>query len=201
MSFYTSNLFAFVAINTLFVFVNSRGRQPSHEDEIPKKDDTQDSQRTLRQLKTRFLPVYLLVNGADWLQVSLLAQERAPFLTACREPTSTPYIRVSLFYIPSNCWAFNEYGQAHETLLTFHRNEEASRRSRCCTVHDRLYLCRSYCVVHWHISRSIRSPLGLFDILHHLLPLMLLLTFQQPCCALYWTVPGRMQRHSDVHCI
>jgi len=68
MSFYTSNLFAFVAINTLFVFVNSRGRQPSHEDEIPKKDDTQDSQRTLRQLKTRFLPVYLLVNGADWLQ-------------------------------------------------------------------------------------------------------------------------------------
>lgn len=71
MDFYTTNLSAFVAVNTLFIIINWRGRHGNHQD-VPKKDDLQSSEDGLDQLKMRFLPVYLLVNGADWLQVGLL---------------------------------------------------------------------------------------------------------------------------------
>ncbi|MAD82721.1 MAG: hypothetical protein CL912_07150 [Deltaproteobacteria bacterium] len=71
MDFYTTNLFAFVAVNTLFLILNWRRSHRNHQDDVPKKDDLQSSEGALDQLKIKFLPVYLLVNGADWLQVLL----------------------------------------------------------------------------------------------------------------------------------
>jgi MFS transporter, MFS domain-containing protein family, molybdate-anion transporter len=67
MDFYKLNFVGFVLVNSLFTYVNWRNEDESVAEPDEKKSDTPKT--TLFQFKLRFLPIYLLVNGADWLQV------------------------------------------------------------------------------------------------------------------------------------
>jgi hypothetical protein len=73
MGFYDYNLFVFVVLIAGFGYsqykrdvVSSRNRENDSEEG---KNARIASKAVNWQFKKRFLPVYLLVNGADWLQV------------------------------------------------------------------------------------------------------------------------------------
>ncbi len=73
MEFYQGNFAVFALLNTIFAY-----REYSQDlDILPGKDDrkgfeerAEDNTKNILKLFTwNFLPIYLLVNGADWLQV------------------------------------------------------------------------------------------------------------------------------------
>lgn len=70
MDFYKSNLTVFALLNAFLAF-----REYRQVEQIPEiKDDeakleAEDTRVVLNQFKWNFIPIYLLVNGADWLQV------------------------------------------------------------------------------------------------------------------------------------
>ena len=73
MNFYQYNIVAFVLLNTFLVYRQRRreGRARASSETNGKEDweKTLAAEAVNWQFKKRFLPVYLLVFGADWLQV------------------------------------------------------------------------------------------------------------------------------------
>jgi hypothetical protein len=73
MDFYSSNVLAFVAINAALLFRQWKQQNATTSNKIAGEGDSGAvlaAQAVNWQFKRRFLPVYLLVFGADWLQVS-----------------------------------------------------------------------------------------------------------------------------------
>lgn len=71
MEFYQANFIAFVFINILLAYREYRQEAAvEYEKDGQKRVQSNDSKELLRKFKLRFLPIYLLVNGADWLQVN-----------------------------------------------------------------------------------------------------------------------------------
>jgi hypothetical protein len=75
MSFYDYNLFAFVClISVVGYYQYNREAASSRSREDDDGESGKEASATAKavnwQFKKRFLPVYLLVYGADWLQVS-----------------------------------------------------------------------------------------------------------------------------------
>jgi hypothetical protein len=71
MDLYQSTLVAFLTLNVVLFYRSYRKRSVvSEESEEPILDDSREEERcTLQQFKWRFFPIYLLVNGSDWLHV------------------------------------------------------------------------------------------------------------------------------------
>jgi hypothetical protein len=72
MEFYQANFAAFALLNILLAYREYRQEEvTSVEDEkdARKRVESNDNKELLKVFKWRFLPIYLLVNGADWLQV------------------------------------------------------------------------------------------------------------------------------------
>ncbi|KAF4628042.1 hypothetical protein G7Y89_g10112 [Cudoniella acicularis] len=71
MQFYQSNFAAFAVLNALLAYREYRqeGVEPVEIEKDPRKQvESNDHKAELKLFKWRFLPIYLLVNGADWLQ-------------------------------------------------------------------------------------------------------------------------------------
>jgi len=65
MDFYHFNFAAFVLINSALAYYQTRCRQIPEAGSLEPKGNTAGA---VKRFKMRFLPIYLLVNGADWLQ-------------------------------------------------------------------------------------------------------------------------------------
>jgi hypothetical protein len=74
MDLYQSTLGAFLTLNIVLFYRSYRKSSAIlQESEEPILDESKEEDRcTLQQFKWRFFPIYLLVNGADWLHVCLL---------------------------------------------------------------------------------------------------------------------------------
>jgi len=73
MDLYQNTLAAFLTLN-IFLFYRSYLNSSAilEESQEPILDDSKDEDRcTLQKFKWRFFPIYLLVNGSDWLHVCL----------------------------------------------------------------------------------------------------------------------------------
>ncbi|TAQ88964.1 hypothetical protein B7494_g2727 [Chlorociboria aeruginascens] len=72
MDFYLINLLIFIILNTLLTYLNHiSSLRPAHDKETSLDDARETSlaaNKARSEFKWRFLPVYLLVFGADWLQ-------------------------------------------------------------------------------------------------------------------------------------
>ena len=74
MDFYKGNFAAFALLNAVLAFIEYRhveAKQEKNEDEATLLD-VEGSRVALDKFKWNFIPIYLLVNGADWLQVGVL---------------------------------------------------------------------------------------------------------------------------------
>ena len=74
MDIYTSTFAALLLLNVIS-FLHSFRKRNQVPEQIPEKVELlhkEHTGRTVKDFKWRFLPVYLLVNGADWLQVCRL---------------------------------------------------------------------------------------------------------------------------------
>jgi len=72
MEFYQANFAAFALLNILLAYREYRQGDVAviDDEKDPRKIvQSNDSKELLKLFKWRFLPIYLLVNGADWLQV------------------------------------------------------------------------------------------------------------------------------------
>lgn len=73
MDFYSANVVVFVVVNAALSFRQWRqdGRAGMHKEMAGGEghESILAAEAVNRQFKKRFLPVYLLVFGADWLQV------------------------------------------------------------------------------------------------------------------------------------
>lgn len=73
MDFYQSNFAVFVLLNVVLLYREyKQGTEATVEEEKeinPRKQVESNDRELLKKFKWRFLPIYLLVNGADWLQV------------------------------------------------------------------------------------------------------------------------------------
>ncbi len=83
MDFYKSNLTVFALLNALLAFREYRQVEPIQEikDEDGKLE-AEGARAVLKKFKWNFIPIYLLVNGADWLQVSELLVQLVQWLTS-----------------------------------------------------------------------------------------------------------------------
>lgn len=71
MGFYKVNLLVCVLFNGLCMLLYSRVRRESEQGQRARGiAGTSTRARKFTALKSRYLPVYLLINGADWLQVA-----------------------------------------------------------------------------------------------------------------------------------
>ncbi|TVY80369.1 Molybdate-anion transporter [Lachnellula suecica] len=69
MEFYQANFAAFALFNILLAYREYRQEETiAPEKDARKRVESNDTKELLRLFKWRFLPIYLLVNGADWLQ-------------------------------------------------------------------------------------------------------------------------------------
>jgi hypothetical protein len=71
MDFYKGNFAAFALLNALLAFREYRQVEPLQEikDDNDSKIEADGARVVLNKFKWNFIPIYLLVNGADWLQV------------------------------------------------------------------------------------------------------------------------------------
>jgi len=75
MEFYQGNFAVFALINALLAYREYRQDESIQaQKEDGQKVDAENSREILKAFKLKFIPIYLLVNGADWLQVRLLIQ-------------------------------------------------------------------------------------------------------------------------------
>ena len=75
MEFYQTNFAAFVLLNIVFAYreyrQSDKAAAADEKDGESRKlvEGGQEGNHAIKAFKWRFLPIYLLVNGADWLQV------------------------------------------------------------------------------------------------------------------------------------
>ena len=69
MDFYKGNLAAFALLNAVLAFREYRQVVPLLEKDDDSKLEAEGTREALKKFKWNFIPIYLLVNGADWLQV------------------------------------------------------------------------------------------------------------------------------------
>jgi hypothetical protein len=72
MDFYKGNFAAFALLNAVLAFVEYRQVEARQEKDDEAKLDAEGMRVLLDKFKWNFIPIYLLVNGADWLQVSIV---------------------------------------------------------------------------------------------------------------------------------
>ncbi|PMD29534.1 DUF791-domain-containing protein [Hyaloscypha variabilis F] len=68
MDFYKGNFAAFALLNAVLAFVEYRQVEARQEKDDEAKLDAEGMRVLLDKFKWNFIPIYLLVNGADWLQ-------------------------------------------------------------------------------------------------------------------------------------
>lgn len=69
LTFYQGNFAVFSLLNVLLAYREYRQEESAEiEKDARKRVESNDSKELLKAFKWRFLPIYLLVNGADWLQ-------------------------------------------------------------------------------------------------------------------------------------
>jgi len=71
MDFYKGNFAAFALLNAVLAFIEYRQVEARQEKDVETKLEEEGTRAVLDKFKWNFIPIYLLVNGADWLQVSL----------------------------------------------------------------------------------------------------------------------------------
>ena len=69
MDFYTGNFAAFALLNAVLAFREYRQVYARQENGDGPKAEAEGKRVVLDKFKWNFIPIYLLVNGADWLQV------------------------------------------------------------------------------------------------------------------------------------
>lgn len=72
MDFYKGNFAAFALLNAVLAFVEYRQVEARQEKDDEARLEAEGMQVVLDKFKWNFIPIYLLVNGADWLQVSIV---------------------------------------------------------------------------------------------------------------------------------
>lgn len=72
MDLYRGTFAGLLALNTVFLYRSYRAKStaetPSSSEKVDHRGREDNDAQRISRLKWRFLPVYLLVNGADWLQ-------------------------------------------------------------------------------------------------------------------------------------
>ena len=81
MDFYKGNFAVFALVNAALAYREYRQVEPLVEvkDDDDSKLEAEGMRAVLSKFKWNFIPIYLLVNGADWLQVRKLPQIRGLF--------------------------------------------------------------------------------------------------------------------------
>jgi len=74
MDFYKGNFAAFALLNAVLAFIEYRKVEARQEKDVETKLEVEETRAGLDKFKWNFIPIYLLVNGADWLQVSILRE-------------------------------------------------------------------------------------------------------------------------------
>jgi MFS transporter, MFS domain-containing protein family, molybdate-anion transporter len=70
MDFYKGNFAVFALVNALLAYREYRQEEPLQEfKDDDAKLEAEGTRAVLNKFKWNFIPIYLLVNGADWLQV------------------------------------------------------------------------------------------------------------------------------------
>jgi hypothetical protein len=69
MDFYKGNFAAFALLNAVLAFREYRQVDARQEKDDESKAEAEGKRVVLDKFKWNFIPIYLLVNGADWLQV------------------------------------------------------------------------------------------------------------------------------------
>jgi MFS transporter, MFS domain-containing protein family, molybdate-anion transporter len=69
MDFYKGNFAAFAILNAVLAFREYRQVEARQEKDEESKEEAEGKLAVLNKFKWNFIPIYLLVNGADWLQV------------------------------------------------------------------------------------------------------------------------------------
>jgi hypothetical protein len=72
MDFYKGNFAAFALLNAVLAFVEYRQVEARQEKDDEARLEAEEMRVVLDKFKWNFIPIYLLVNGADWLQVSIV---------------------------------------------------------------------------------------------------------------------------------
>lgn len=98
MDFYLWNFAVLALLNVLLAFREYRLQETTSRPQLndaKRQVAANDARENLKSFKWRFLPVYLLVNGADWLQVYLPIGLAALIVAdSLRGRTYIPYIKV-----------------------------------------------------------------------------------------------------------
>jgi hypothetical protein len=69
MDFYKGNFAAFALLNAVLAFREYRQVDAPQEKDDESRAEAEGKRVVLDKFKWNFIPIYLLVNGADWLQV------------------------------------------------------------------------------------------------------------------------------------
>jgi hypothetical protein len=69
MDFYKGNFAAFALLNAILAFREYRQVEAPQEKDDESRLEAEGTRVVLDKFKWNFIPIYLLVNGADWLQV------------------------------------------------------------------------------------------------------------------------------------
>lgn len=69
MDFYKVNFAAFALLNSILAYREYRLVEPREEKDGESKLEAEATRVVLKKFKWTFIPIYLLANGADWLQV------------------------------------------------------------------------------------------------------------------------------------
>jgi hypothetical protein len=69
MDFYKGNFAAFALLNAILAFREYRQVETREEKDDESRLEAEGTRVVLDKFKWNFIPIYLLVNGADWLQV------------------------------------------------------------------------------------------------------------------------------------
>ena len=79
MDFYKGNFAVFALVNAGLAYRDYRQVEPLVEvkDDDDSKSEAEGVKAVLSKFKWNFIPIYLLVNGADWLQVRRPPQIRS----------------------------------------------------------------------------------------------------------------------------
>jgi hypothetical protein len=99
MDFYKGNFAVFALLNAGLAFREYRQVETRQEKDDESEPEAEGKAVLLSKFKWNFIPIYLLVNGADWLQVREKNSGFARLRTyICRDHTSTHCTKVRFLF-------------------------------------------------------------------------------------------------------
>lgn len=196
MDFYHYNLIAFVLLNTCLVYWQYRrdGKSKGSKETVgtAEREKQAAGEAMIWHFKKRYLPVYMLVVGADWLQVGwpfpvrdVSSQFRVHIFIQCT--------KVSLNYRRSR--------DDNRSGLKKSRSKGAIRRNRGSPLHNRLSSCSNLRFIRWVPRRSIWSAYCLSLLLCGLFRLMYDRSIRLRRYIILWPYPWRTLHNAHVYCV